>query len=236
MQIISPPKVAEAKRIGAARPQSTTRGALLCRLLAAALACVVALPVAAQEDYWDFEITPIAAYRFGGQFEEEDDGQRFKIRDSSAQGLVFNFAGKTDDQFELLYARQRTEVDTRSAIEDESSLDIDVEYLHFGGTILFEGHNVRPFMAVTAGLTRFDPRPGEYSSEEFWSLSIGGGLYLRREKTVGVRLEGRMFTTLVDDSSNIFCVSASGSGFCGVTIQGSLLTQWELRAGLVFRF
>ena len=49
-------------------------------------------------------------------------------------------------------------------------------------------------------------------------------------------LEARAFTTFIDDGSAIFCSSINGSGSCLIRVEGNLLTQWEARAGLVFRF
>ena len=53
---------------------------------------------------------------------------------------------------------------------------------------------------------------------------------------LGARLEGRVFSTFVDSESSFFCSSAGGAGACLIQLDGTVLTQWEARAGLVFRF
>jgi hypothetical protein len=113
---------------------------------------------------------------------------------------------------------------------------LDVETFHFGGTYLFDGDNTRPFIALTVGLSQFDPGITDANSESFFSVSFGGGVQLNATKRLGVRLEARAFTTFVEDDSNIFCVSSGGNGTCLIQVDARTLTQWEARAGLVFRF
>jgi hypothetical protein len=72
--------------------------------------------------------------------------------------------------------------------------------------------------------------------ESFFSASIGGGVQLNATKRLGFRLEARAFTAFVEDDSNIFCISSGGAGGCLIQVDARTLTQWEARAGLVFRF
>ena len=136
----------------------------------------------------------------------------------------------------MLYARQDTEVDSRAILGNDLTLDLDVEYFHVGGTYLFDGDDTRPFVALTLGVSHFDPQPVELGSESYFSASIGGGVQLRATKRLGVRLEGRVFTTLVESDTDIFCRSTGGTAACLIQVDGTALTQWELRVGLVFRF
>jgi len=89
---------------------------------------------------------------------------------------------------------------------------------------------------LTLGVTQFDPELAGTGSESFFSASFGGGVQLRARERLGIRLEARVFTTFVDDDSNIFCSSIDGVGACLVQVDATTLTQWEARAGLVFRF
>ena len=63
-------------------------------LIAAATAVCLGwvTPAVAQEQSPKFEITPYAAYRMGGSFDEKDGAGRVEINDSSAQGVMFNVA------------------------------------------------------------------------------------------------------------------------------------------------
>ena len=193
-------------------------------------------PAAAQDKLFRFEITPFAAYRIGGQFDENNGNGQLELNESAAQGIMLDVRVNHNGQWELLYAHQETEVDTQGIFVNDPQFDLDVEYFHLGGTYLFDGDNTRPFVVVTLGLSHFDPQLAGLDSESYFSVSIGGGLQLNASKRFGVRLEGRLFTTFVDTDSNIFCSSVGGAGTCLIQVDGSTVTQWEARAGLVFRF
>jgi len=204
-------------------------------MTAAALLCL-STPSTAQDRPFKFEITPFAGYRVGGSFDEKDGDGRIELNDSNAQGIMFNIKASPNTQYELLYARQSTDAITEGFLVNDPSFDLDVEYYHFGGTYLFDGDTTRPFLALTIGLSQFDPGFSDSNSESFFSASLGGGIQLNATKRLGVRLEARVFTTFVDEDSKIFCVSDGGSGACLIQVDARTLTQWEARAGLVFRF
>ena len=195
-----------------------------------------AAPLAAQEQPFKFELTPFAAYRIGGDFEEKDGAGQVELNDSNAQGIMFNIKANPNGQYELLYSRQNTDADTVGFLLNDPTIGLDVETFHFGGTYLFDGENTRPFLALTLGITQFDPGITDSGSESFFSASLGGGVQLNTTKRLGVRLEARVFTTFVEDDSNIFCASSGGNGACLIQVDARTLTQWEARAGLVFRF
>lgn len=184
-----------------------------------------------------FEITPIAAYRFGGKFYETGGGSgRIELRDSEALGFAFNLLANPNGQYEFIYARQSTEADTRDFFANDPVIELDVEYFHLGGTYLFDGDLARPFIALGVGASRFDPSFDDASSESYFSASLGGGVQIAARNRLGLRLEARVFTTFVDSDSTFFCSSDGGAGSCLVQVDSRTLTQWEARAGLVFRF
>jgi len=193
-------------------------------------------PAAAQDTNFKFELAPFAAYRFGGNFEEKDGAGRVELNDSNAQGIMFNIKANPNGQYELLYARQSTSADTEGFFIGDPTIDLEVEYFHFGGTYLFDGENTRPFIALTVGVSQFDPQLLDTGSESFFSASLGGGVQLNATKRLGIRVEARAFTTFVEDDSNIFCASSGGAGGCLIQVDAKTLTQWEARVGLVFRF
>ena len=201
---------------------------------ALALVCTYST-AAAQNHPYRFELTPYAAYRVGGSFDEQDGDGRVDLNDSSAEGLILNIRANPKGQYELLYARQSTDADTRGFQVNDATIDIDIEHFQLGGTYLFDGENTRPFIALTLGLSQYDPQLPGSNSESFFSASLGGGVQLNANKRLGIRLEARAFATFVDDDSNIFCSSIDGAGACLILVRGRVLTQWEARAGLVFR-
>lgn len=206
------------------------------RAAIAAALLILAAPAAAEDELFKFELTPFAAYRMGGSFEERDSGARVELNDSNAQGIMFNIKANPNGQYELLYSRQSTDARTEGFLINDPTIDLDVETFHFGGTYLFDGENTRPFIALTLGITQFDPGITDSGSESFFSASLGGGVQLNATKRLGFRLEARAFTTFVEDDSNLFCASSGGAGGCLIQVDARTLTQWEARAGLVFRF
>lgn len=209
--------------------------ALLLTSSALALLCHVG-PATAQDKPFKFELTPFAGYRVGGSFDEKNGDGRVELNDSSAQGIMFNIKANPNGQYELLYSRQSTDANTEGFLTNDPTIDLDVEHFHFGGTYLFDGENTRPFLALTLGVSQFDPGITESNSESFFSASIGGGVQLNATNRLGFRLEARAFTTFVEDDSQIFCASSGGAGACLIQVDARTLTQWEARAGLVFRF
>ena len=206
------------------------------RTLAICSIFAMADPALAQDSDFKFEITPITAYRIGGQFDEMDGSGEFELNDSNAFGIMLDIKANPNGQWELLYAKQSTEIDTQGLFVNDPLIDLDVEYFHFGGTYLFDGKDVRPFIALTVGLSRFDPQFADLDTENFFSASFSGGVQLNATGRLGARLEGRVFTTFVDSESSFFCSSAGGAGACLIQLSGTTVTQWEARAGLVFRF
>jgi hypothetical protein len=191
--------------------------------------------VAADNEY-RFEITPYAAYRMGGSFSDEANDIELDIEDSAAQGFIVNGRVRSNTQWEVLYGRQSTDVDTQGLFNNDSLLDLDIEYMHFGGTYLFDGESIKPFVALTVGVTHADPGDSTFGSENFFSASLGGGWYLAAKNRLGVRLEFRAFTTFIDSGSDLFCQSDAGGGSCLILIDSKTLTQWEARAGITVRF
>ncbi len=197
---------------------------------------LLATSASAQDKPFKFEITPFVGYRLGGHFEDGESGAEFDLGESDAWGITLNILANPNGQWELLYAHQGTEIATQGLFASDSLIDLDVEYLQLGGTYLFDGDSVRPFIALTLGVSQFEPQLPEFDSETFFSASFAGGLHLSANNRIGVRLEGRVYTTFVTSDSNIFCSSVGGAGTCLIQIDGTTVNQWEVRAGLVFRF
>jgi hypothetical protein len=204
--------------------------------IAVATALFTPAPAVAQDESTKFELTPFAAYRGGGQFEQKEGSAEFDVQESSAWGLILNGKVEANTEWEVLYSSQSTSIETTGAIADEPGFDMDIEYLHVGGTYLFDGDRVRPFIAATLGASRFGPRPSGFSAETFVSESFGGGWKISLAKNLALRIEARGFATLVDDDSRLFCASSEAGAACLLVLDGSFFTQWETRAGLTFRF
>ena len=183
-----------------------------------------------------FELTPFAGYGIGGDFQDVASGSELELDEATTFGLIFNGQVNANTQWEALYLQQSTELATGGLFDNQPILDLDVRYLHAGGTYIFTGERVQPFVAATAGLSRFDPSPADFDSENYFSFSIGAGLRFLPTKRLGIRLEGRLFSTLVDSDSEVFCRTGGSENICAIKVNGSLVNQWHAFAGVSFRF
>jgi hypothetical protein len=201
-------------------------------------------PAAAQEPPLRFEITPYAAYRVGGEFAPQAEPKDpvaggFELHEGNAEGLIFDIrTSEGNGQWELLYAHQATELETQPSFVGGPTLDLDVSHFGFGGTYLFtvDSNAIAPFISMNVGLARFEPRLDGADAENYFSWSLGGGVHLRADKRVGVRLEARAYSTIIDDDSALFCVVSPTVNSCAVFVSGDQLYQFEARVGLVARF
>ncbi len=216
------------------------------QLVAAVAAGLATVPVAAQEPPLRFELTPYAGYRIGGEFEPQSasddidpDGRHLELHEGNAEGLLLDILTREGNtQWEALYAHQSTELETQPSFVGGPTLDIDVSYFQFGGTYLFDENSdtTVPFIALTAGLTRFEPGLDDIDAENYLSWSLGGGVQLRADRRIGVRLEARLFGSLIEDESSLFCVSSPTVSGCALSVEGDVLYQFEARVGIVARF
>lgn len=202
------------------------------RLLLPLAAILVLLPAPVRAE-WGVELTPFAGFRFGGSFEDNTTGIDLDADEGESFGIILDVRAAQDSRYELFYSFQKTELERGGPFTGESLFDLDVHYLHAGGSLLFPGERVVPFIGGGLGLTFFSPHGPGLDSEIYFSLSLGGGARIPISKRVGVRLEGRGFLTILPERSDIFCVSSGGAA-CDVRVQGDVFGQVELLMGLSF--
>ena len=156
-----------------------------------------------------FELTPFAGYGFGGDFEDLETGANLELDEAGAFGLILDIAADATTQWEVLYLQQRTELDAGDLFSEQPIVDVDVHYLHGGGTYLLDGDRVQPYVAGSLGLSRLDPGPAGLDTENYFSFSLGVGLRLLPSERVGLRLEGRWFGMLIQPIDATHCSNRS---------------------------
>ena len=191
----------------------------------------------AQERSTQFELTPYASYRVGGTFEDEESTATIELDEGRAFGLAFNIRESANTQWEVIYAQHDTAANTSELTGYAPSTGLRVQYLHGGGTYEFERRGTtQTYLVATAGGTHISPDEVGLESDTFWSFSIGTGLNVRTTERIGFRLEARLWGTLVDSGSKLFCVSDAAGAACQIQIDGKILYQAELSAGVTLRF
>ena len=182
---------------------------------------------------WGLEITPYVGYAIGGSFTDNATGADLDVQEGGSYGLVLDLPDTPETQYELFYGLQRTKVTGGGTFGGETLFDLDIHYLHLGGTYLFTGEKVRPFLSGGLGATHFVPHGSGLDRKTYFSVSLGGGVKIPISGHVGLRFEGRGLMTILPDSTEIFCVSSGGAA-CNVKVQGDVLGQILLMAGITF--
>ena len=182
---------------------------------------------------WGLEITPYAGYTIGGTFQDNTTGADLDVKEGGSFGLVLGLPDTPETQYELFYGFQRTQVAGGGTLGGNTLFDLDIHYLHVGGTYIFPGEKVRPFISGGLGATHFVPGGSGMDPKTYFSVSLGGGAKIQISGHVGLRFEGRGFLTILPDSTEIFCVSSGGAA-CTVRVQGDALGQLLLMAGITF--
>lgn len=177
-------------------------------------------------------VTVYGGFRDGGHFVDADSDQSLPIDGSGAVSLAFDLPYDETRQFQIFVSHQRTAVSLKnSAAFSGSELDLNITYLHVGGTNFFTGPVGKGvYLAGGIGATYFDPAQ-DYDSELRASMNLGLGYQLPLGQMLALRFEARAYATLVNSSGGFFC-----SGGCVISISGDTITQGEVMLGVTGRF
>jgi opacity protein-like surface antigen len=201
-------------------------------LIVAGMACRPAL--AQEQPQPRFEIAPFAGLRGGGDFDLDDDTRNASLDSSGSVALALNLRIDEVSQYELLYARQSTQLEHDALA---GRIDVDVEYLHLGGTVSLEGaRRVIPYGGGGLGVTRFQADSPSARDDARFSISLGAGIRVPVRERFSLRFEGRGYLTFVDADAAFFCRSNEDGALCRVRGNGSTFFQYELLAGAAFAF
>lgn len=177
------------------------------------------------------EIVPFGGYRFGGDLFERVTGQQVDLDGGSVVGGVLNIALDDGLWIEGLFSHQDARVDVEaSPFVPAKRWRIVVDHWMAGGLQEFGSGRARPFLTGLLGLTRY---AAEDDNEIRFVVSAGGGVKLRPMRNIGLRLDGRVFTTFADvDGRAIAC----SPGACFFAFHADIVWQAEFTAGLVVAF
>jgi opacity protein-like surface antigen len=186
------------------------------------------------------EITPFAGYTGGGEFTASGDSgtgtttsTTLKVDETSSYGIMVDINQPDGSQIELYYSRQPTRLKAQNDLFSGNPLfDLDIDYIHIGGTYGTATGKVKPFVVGTLGATYMSPKGEGLDSVTKFSLSLGGGVKLFFTDHVGLRLEGRWFGNFFDGSGSAFC----SNGSCAIKVQGDVFSQFVANAGLILAF
>jgi opacity protein-like surface antigen len=180
-----------------------------------------------------FEISPFAGYQFGGKFSVR--AGTLSIKDDMNYGGTLDIYVRPGFQVELAYIRQDTELWLRDVLTGIKSplFDITVEHFQIGALYELKQGRIRPFGLVTAGLTHFNPKPKERSSEWRFSFGFGGGVKAFVSEHLGFRFQGRLLLPYFGAGGGLWC---SAPGGCFVTLDGRVVMQVDFTGGIFLAF
>ena len=189
-----------------------------------------AAPVAAQTSD-RVELTVFGGYRFGGDFYEIASKRPVDADGAPSFGIFLNIPFTRETQIEALVTHQQARFMVPSSPgEPDARFGVTVDHYQVGGLTELGGVRARPYLTGSLGLTRYE---ASGDNEVRFSGSAGGGVKLFPNPRIGVRLDGRVFATLVDAN---FDTLACGGGICLGSIDTWIVWQAEFTAGVVVRF
>lgn len=197
---------------------------------------LLALSCSANAQSLDTELTAFGGYRFGGTFNVSDSDAAYELEDAASFGLIWNHRYQANTQWEVFYSSQDAQASISQPSVLDSSVDIKTQILQVGGTYLWDGDTLQPYLVATLGGTYVKAVSGGSASDTFVSGSIGLGVKVAPSARVGLRLEARAHGALVNKSSKLFCETGPDLNVCAIAIDGDLFGQFEAYAGIVFRF
>ncbi len=179
-----------------------------------------------------FQVTPLVGYTFGGEFEDQLTDTKLRLAESANFGLILGYKLDEATTYEVYFSRQRSQLKSNSGVFGSDPIfEVDINYLHFGGTYSYFAENFTPYVSGGLGVTHMQPERGD--NETKFSFSVGGGVKLPVTESLALRLEGRGMGTLFDGSGALFCTSGSG---CALAVSGNLMWQFTAFTGLEISF
>lgn len=183
-----------------------------------------------------FEVTPFAGYRFGGTLSVENEPGAYDLADAAGFGVLVNWPHRSGTKWEILYSRQSTDAEFNGTTVNDAVVDVELQVLQIGGVYLFERDTVVPYLAATIGATHAEASSRGSESDTYWSASLGLGVLVSPNSRIGLRLEARANGTLLDSDTDLLCRTGPDLNVCAIRVDGDLMTQVEVFAGLVMRF
>jgi hypothetical protein len=181
------------------------------------------------------DVSAIVGWQWGGGINTREG--RIVLDPAVNYGVEIDLVARPGAEIVLLYNRQDTEARLTNrgiGLPDTSLAGVAVNYFQIGGVAAPYRHGAaKPFLGATLGLTWFDPKTSNVSSQWRFSGSLGGGLKVLPTPRIGLRAQFRWWFTFIPTGSSWWCGVPGG---CWATTTFELISQGEVSGGLVIRF
>ena len=180
------------------------------------------------------DVSVNVGYQWGGGLNTREG--RLELEPSINYGLEVDILARREGEIVLLYNRQDTQLKLvgGGSIPDDTLFNVAVNYFQIGGAgIAPVDGPAKPFVALTLGLTWFDPKQSGVSSEWRFSGSLGAGVKISPTQRIGFRAQGRWWFNILTAGSQWWCGLPGG---CYVSTTGTVISQGEISGGLMVNF
>ncbi len=185
-------------------------------------------------------VAPFTGYSFAtSEFDNTDQNtqlnQEVEVQESGHFGVMIGANVDTNAASQanayLLFSRQSTELTGGDNFTSNHLIDLSVDYWHFGGSLYFAKEHIKPYVTVSAGVTRLSP-DGDYSNESRFSMALGAGFEYQVTQNLALFADARGYATFVNSDNALFCENNQ----CQWHINADLMWQAQVNAGVKFYF
>jgi len=142
--------------------------------------------------------------RFSGNLEDATPEQTTSISDDFAQSLAIYWYHSPQKETELLFSNSKQHLKTSGTTN--SATNIYIDYLHFGGRILFVNDTAfSGSVGLGIGATFLMPEQSSSNNELAFSGNISGGIRYELTKHWALRSDLRFYGTVLNSNNSLLC-------------------------------
>nr|WP_258405130.1 porin family protein [Shewanella psychrotolerans] len=156
---------------------------------------------------------------------------KVKIAESEHYGMMIGVKTKEPGDIYLLYSHQVTDLSFGGSFSPDFLTQLDVDYLHVGGSLYFPRGNLRPYVTASAGMTQMRPTD-DYSIETRFSMGFGVGVEYQMTERFSLLADARGYATFISSDNALFC----DANQCVWNIRADIMWQGQVNAGIKFSF
>ena len=158
----------------------------MVRVLGLTIALLIAASPSVARAGDGLEFVPFVGHRQGGSILNPISLVPRALDERQNWGFSLTSTSTDSTRYEFLYAHQGTRL--TDTADPRDAFDLDVHYLHLGGTVDLPHEELVPFFSGGIDMAHMSPgRPG-YGEETRLSLSLGGGLKWNPSDRFGIAL------------------------------------------------
>ena len=183
------------------------------------------------------EISAFLGFGSGGKFEEESNDTEFDLDDGTIGSVALHLASRRGGHYEFSYWREDTSLQSGGVVAGSEDFDVTAEYFQFGGTLpVGDARTLKPYVAMTIGISRYNPEDNGFNTETFFALTGGGGVRMDLSERLSVKFEIRALVSWFDSGTEYFCANSADGAVCAIQSSGDAVVRWTGGAGIALRF